>query len=211
MYLWKAGDKSAAICAACKKKVTTTFEYRTVELESPRAAVPDVLVAACDECGAVAGIPYQSTPKIAGVRGQAMVSFEARVPRELMDAIGLIAAKFHSRLETLMSPLFRFYLREVGRDSSLARMVNELSHDRLAAPLNCRSRISVAVPSPVWDAAWGGARAAGIRKKSELARGLILAAALDARIHEIPELADRRKGKSTKARQHAFEALAESL
>jgi len=116
MHLWKAGDKSAAICEKCQKKVTTTFEYRTLELESPRAAVSDVLVAVCDECGEVAGIPHQSTPKIAAARDRELVKFEARVPRELEDALGLIAAKFHARPDALSAPLFRFYLREVGRD-----------------------------------------------------------------------------------------------
>jgi hypothetical protein len=210
MHLWKAGDKSAAICETCQKKVATTFEYRTLELKSPRAAVSDVLVAVCDECGEVAGIPHQSTPKIAAARDRELVKFEARVPRELEDALGLIAAKFHARPDALSAPLFRFYLREVGRDESLARMVTELSHDRLAMAPNL-GRISVGVVRPLWDAAWGRARAAGIRNKSELARGLILAAAVDARIHDSPALAIPHHGKSARNRQYALEALAESL
>lgn len=210
MHLWKAGDKSAAICERCKRKVKTTFEYRTLELETPRSTVPDVLVALCDECGEVAGIPHQSTPKIAAARDRDMIKFEARVPRELEDALGLIAAKFHARPNDLSSPLFRFYLREVGRDGSLAQAVRVLSHDRLAMAPN-RGRISVGVPRLLWDAAWKRAKAAGIRNKSELVRGLILAAAVDAHIHDAPELGASRRGKSAKNRQQVLEALAESL
>jgi hypothetical protein len=55
------------------------------------------------------------------------------------------------------------------------------------------------------------AKAAGIRNKSELARGLILAAAVDARIHDSPALAIPHHGKSARNRQYALEALAESL
>jgi hypothetical protein len=210
MHLWKAGDTSSAICARCEKRVSTTFGYRTLSLESPRAEVPDVLVAVCDACGEVAGIPHQSTPKIAAARGRDLVKFEARVPRELEDALGLIASRFRARPEALSNPLLRFYLREVGRDEALARVVGVLAREPLAMA-HGRGRISVGVARTLWDAAWGRAKAAGIRNRYDLARGLILAAAVDARIHDAPPAAAFPRDRATRERRYALEALADSL
>lgn len=64
MKLYRAGDKSKALCGACETAVSTTFAYRDVPFDDGLGTVKDVLAAVCDQCGAVAAIPAQSTPAI---------------------------------------------------------------------------------------------------------------------------------------------------
>jgi ribosomal protein S27E len=59
--LWRAGDKSEVICPSCRHRTTTTFVARKVPLVGRRTRL---LVALCDECGNVATIPAQSTPRV---------------------------------------------------------------------------------------------------------------------------------------------------
>lgn len=72
--LWKAGDRSRAICEDCGKGVETHFEYRTFPLLEPKADVPDVLVGVCAECDRTVAVPYQSTPKLNEARKLAAAS-----------------------------------------------------------------------------------------------------------------------------------------
>ncbi len=68
MKLWKEGDRSRSVCERCKRLVGTRFERRTVNLERPAVAVPDVLVAACTSCGETVAIPAQSSPRLQAAR-----------------------------------------------------------------------------------------------------------------------------------------------
>jgi hypothetical protein len=179
MRLWREGDRSVGICERCEKRVTTRFERRTFPMRRPRVDVPDVLVSVCDDCGAIVAVPHQSTPKIAESRRRTLEKIEVRIPLELHDLLGLLAHKFSTRVEALSAPLLRFYLGEVGRDTKMAALACRLSHEPLALGPN-KGRISLALEKGLWDAAWERAQQAGIKERSEVVRGIILAAALDA-------------------------------
>ncbi|MBA4160411.1 MAG: hypothetical protein H0X65_23560 [Gemmatimonadetes bacterium] len=62
MHLWREGDRSEAICSACERRVTTTFQLRPYMLRESGIEVPEVLVAVCDVCDRIVAIPAQSTP-----------------------------------------------------------------------------------------------------------------------------------------------------
>jgi hypothetical protein len=62
--LWRAGDRSRAICEHCGGVVETRFECRTYPLHEPRIEVPDVLVAVCTVCDRIAAVPFQSSPRL---------------------------------------------------------------------------------------------------------------------------------------------------
>lgn len=68
MAEFKESDKSRAICSHCERVVRTTFVYRDVPFDDGLGTVPDILAAVCDECGAVAAIPAQSTAAIIRAR-----------------------------------------------------------------------------------------------------------------------------------------------
>lgn len=61
---YKAGEKSRAICSFCNSIQITTFTERTVLLRLGNEMVPNLLVAVCDNCNKVVGIPQQSVPRI---------------------------------------------------------------------------------------------------------------------------------------------------
>ena len=69
-------------------------------------------------------------------------------------------------------------MSKVGEDLETARKVKELAGSPLAGGRNT-GRISLRIEKPAWDAAWTMARKAGIKSKSEVIRGIIVAAALD--------------------------------
>ena len=68
MKLYKAGDKSKAICHFCKDLVETTFGYHTVPFNDGCGSVPNIMAATCDQCGSVVSIPAQSTTAIKEAR-----------------------------------------------------------------------------------------------------------------------------------------------
>ena len=109
MKLWKEGDRSRAVCERCKRIVETRFERRTVKLERPAVAVPDVLVAVCTSCGETAVIPAQSSPRLQVARRREAIRFEARIPMVLDDALRLIAHQFAARHEAFEGSLIRYY------------------------------------------------------------------------------------------------------
>lgn len=205
MHLWREGDRSAGICERCRKKVSTRFERRGFPIERPAMTVENVLVAVCEECGEIVGVPHQSTPKIAEARAREQEKLEVRVPFELQDMLGLVAAKYEVRFEDLQAPLIRYYLRQVVKSAKLAEVARLLAQDRLIQGPN-KGRISCLVPKPVWKEAWERAKQAGIREKSELVRGVILCAAMDAGINR------GIKGvRPSSHRREQIEAIAESV
>ena len=121
MKLYKVGDQSRAICPFCKETRSTTFREENVPLRSGKGTVRDVLVAVCDECHRVVGIPQQSAPRVAEIIQGARRSVEARIPRQLSDVMLLVCSEL--RAPATEATLFRYYLR---RFSSQARLRGRL-------------------------------------------------------------------------------------
>ncbi len=62
---FREGDKSKAICSHCGKVGGTTFVRRDVSFsDSSKRVAKNILVAVCDVCGQVVGIPPESMPAI---------------------------------------------------------------------------------------------------------------------------------------------------
>jgi hypothetical protein len=203
MKLWKEGDRSRGVCEHCRRLVETRFDRRTVTLKRPRVSAPDVLVAVCTQCGNIVAIPYQSTPRLHEARRKAPVRFEARIPKELDDALGLVADKFSARLHGLDAALARYYLHVVGRDRRTAVRIKALAHSILAQGKG-NGRLSLRLEADTWDRAWTMARQVGMKTKSELIRGVMVAAAIDA------DVATADGEKPSPAFRKALEAIAVS-
>ena len=134
-----------------------------------------------------------------------MTKLEVRVPHELEDLLGLVAAKLATRLEALCAPLLRFYLGEVARDAEMATLARVLANDRMANGRNA-GRISLSLAKPLWEGAWARAKQIGFTEKSEVVRGVIVAAAIDAGVDS-----PRPGAKPSARRRQALEAIAASL
>ncbi|TSP09185.1 hypothetical protein [Cupriavidus campinensis] len=65
---FQEGDKSTAICPKCKKVVSTTFFLRNAPFSDNKGSAQNILVAVCDVCGTIAGIPARSTEVIRKAR-----------------------------------------------------------------------------------------------------------------------------------------------
>ena len=61
MQRYQEGDKSKAVCHACKGLRPTTFKMRDVLC---LGTTVHILAGVCDGCGKVSAIPHQSTPAI---------------------------------------------------------------------------------------------------------------------------------------------------
>jgi hypothetical protein len=178
MKIWKAGDRSRAICDRCEKVVETRFEYRTYSLDQPRIDVDDVLVAVCTTCNGVAAVPFQSSPKLNEARKSADAPLEARIPRHLDDVLGVVASHYGRNDSEFRSVVLRYYLHALAGSEEFARHVRELASGELARG-TANERLSLKVQKPVLAEAWDRARGVGIRTKTEMVKGAIVAAAED--------------------------------
>ena len=65
--IWEVGDETLAVCNACSAMVSATYRVRAVPFDDGTGVAPGILVAVCDGCNDVIGIPAQSTPAIKDV------------------------------------------------------------------------------------------------------------------------------------------------
>ncbi len=187
MQIWREGDRSEAICHECRKRVETRFEVRTIRLPESGIDVPDVLVAACEECGGTAAIPAQSSPRLKEARERRKAEeLEARIPTHLDDVVHLLADHYAAAVASFRPSLLRFYLREVAGDDGFAARVKALSATELARG-RARARVSLRAPEELLRSARERARAAGIDSDADLIRGILLAAKEDVLEGRAPE------------------------
>lgn len=175
---WRAGDRSRAICEHCEAAVETRFEYRTYPLSKPRVDVPDVLVAVCTVCDRIAAVPYQSSPRLNEARKAAEAPLEARIPKHLEDVLAVVASHYGRTDSEFRSVILRYYLHALGESDALARHIRDLASGDLAQGI-ADERLSLKVQKPVLTRAWDSARNAGMRSKTEMVKGSIIAAAED--------------------------------
>jgi hypothetical protein len=186
MRILKEGDKSLALCESCGRRTTTTYKYRSIELEESRVEVDNVLVGVCDECGAIASIPAQSFPRLKEARSGKEKIVEARVPLELDDVIRLISDHFDVPDTNFRASLFRYYLNLVVHDSGFAKRVERLSKKDLAQRI-ARARVSLRVREDLWSDSWSAARHAGINSWASLIKGIVIAAQEDVLSNRAPK------------------------
>jgi hypothetical protein len=190
MRLWNVGDKSEAICPACRRRRATTFEVRDVPVVDRRVTVPDVLVAVCDACGKVAAIPAQSTPLLKQALERAPAKLSARINRRLDDGLRLIAAESGARERDFRALVVRYYLLQLSRNRALAKRVARLAHSELVGGRKT-SRLEIRLPEPALAAAWEAAQDAGVRSQTEMIEGVVAAAVEDVLEHRDPRRAAR--------------------
>lgn len=178
MKIWKEGDRSRGLCETCRKLVETRFARRVVALERPAAEVPDVLVAECVECGGIVAIPAQSSPRLQEARRRESQRIEIRLPKELDDVLRLVASHYMARYDVFGASLIRYYVGRMGTEARVVRRVVHGARTPLAMSPS-KGRLSLSIEKPVWDAAWEASRREGLRDKSEVIRGIIIAAAVD--------------------------------
>jgi hypothetical protein len=175
---WRAGDRSRGICERCNGVVETRFDYRTYPLSKPRVDVPDVLVAVCTVCDSIVAIPYQSSPKLNEARKAAEAPLEARIPKHLEDVLAVVASHYGRNDSEFRGVIVRYYLHAMGESDALARHIRELASGDLASGA-ANERLSLKIQEPVLTRAWETARNAGMRSKTEMVKGAIIAAAED--------------------------------
>lgn len=196
MRVLKEGDTGRAICYTCERSVPIHYEYRTVRLEKTNVDVPNVLVGVCDGCDGTVTIPAQSTPRLKEVRAAKEEVLQAHLPRHLDDVLRLIAHRLEAPEETFAPAMLRFYLREVATRPRFAGRVARLAVSELARG-GGTTRRSLRLSRDLLEAAWQGARAAGIRTKTDLVRGVVVAAKEDVL-----------ESSSASARRRAVEGIA---
>ena len=178
MRILREGDTGEGICPDCRGPVPIAYEYRTVRLERTRVDVPDVLVGVCQRCAGMVSLPAQSTPKLKEAREAKEETVEVRVPRHLDDIVYVIAGQFGVSASALRASLVRYYLGELTRHAATARRVGRLAESALAGGRR-DARISLRVRRELWDTAWDAAQSVGIRTRSDMVRGSLLAAKED--------------------------------
>lgn len=168
-----AGDRSRAICPACKAMRETVYEYRAVPLERSKVTVPNVLVGVCTTCDATVSLPAQSTPRLREARERTMKEQNARIPLELEDRLNVIAQELDFRPAPFKGALCRYALFRVAGDRKFAQLVwkNARSPGAKGTPgAKVKFRAEDALP----QAAMAAAQEVGIEDLSSILRGAIL-------------------------------------
>ncbi len=161
------------------------MEYRDYTPPDWDVTVPEVLVAACERCGEVVGIPHQSTPRINEYRKVKpetgfTKSIEARVPREIDEALDLMTVALGGASKVVRTAVMRFYFAEMARRPEVAAAVKRQSAGTFQGQAD--RRVSIKLTNSQWSRVSKASKAAGIRSKSDLIRGVAMLAAADCRI-----------------------------
>ena len=178
MKILREGDRGHAL-APERGRVEVVYEYRTIELEKSKAVIRNVLVGVDPETGEVLTVPAQSTPKLKTVReAKKERVLSIRMPRELEDALHLIADRCRATPRQFAPALIRHYLARASSDRNVAHRLCKSSTDPLAAGA-CRANLRLRVQPELfrWMSEFEAADADVT--KSDLVRGAIVAAKED--------------------------------
>ena len=150
MKLYKLGEKSKAICPFCHSLKATTFLERTVPLESGAGEVKNLLVAVCDTCDHLVATPQQSVPRIREAIKSARKTVEARVPRQLSDALMLSCVTLgFTASDSIEMVLFRFFLDRIASTHRLTKGLSKLAHSEDAQG-KASARLSIRLNEPLY-------------------------------------------------------------
>lgn len=179
LKIWREGERSEALCPRCGDWRGTEFQYRTLRLEKSKKDVPDVLVAACTECGEIAAVSHQSAPKLREARKRTPARVDARIPKELRDIVGVLATEFGGEPEPFAGGMMRYYLQRFVTDKELARRVATLAKSKEAEG-TAGGRLAFRLEKGLLREAMVVAELVRVKDKSALVRGIIIAAKQDA-------------------------------
>ena len=173
MRLYKLGEKSKALCQFCEQAVSTTFRERDVPLSSGTGMVSNILVAVCDTCDRIVGIPQQSVPRIQEVMHFSRHSIEARLPRHLLDALTLVCFKIgHRTSESRQTILFRFYVQRLNQSSAMSDRLGEFASSEEARG-KAEARFSIKLSDEMYTAFLSLRKKSGL-SQADLVRGIII-------------------------------------
>jgi hypothetical protein len=115
MKLYRAGEKSKAICDRCRGVVDATFQYRDVPFSDGKGVVKNILALVCDTCGEVVATPAQSTPAIKAARETAVKSVEVSLPASFIEALDLAAFRIDPEATTeFRKRLLAYYIHRAA-------------------------------------------------------------------------------------------------
>lgn len=173
MRLYKVDEKSKAICPICNQIRTTTFKERDVPLSSGKGLVTNVLVAVCDTCDSVVSIPHQSTPRIQAVMRSSRHPIEARIPRHLLDALGLVCYELGvDTNDSKKTTLFRYYLQKISRIKRINPTLARLAESEEAQG-KANARFSIKLNDEIYEIFQRLERETKLNK-AELVKGIII-------------------------------------
>lgn len=172
MKIWKDGEASSTLCPNCDRRRDVVFQRRVVQLHDPDVRIPDVLVAVCSECDAMALIPRQSTPRLrAGVKS-ATVTLNARIPGHLEDVLLLLAETQASTSPPSVAAVLRFLLSEFVSNPVIANRVKGCATDGLLnGPAD--HDLSVRIPAMLLVEMDEAAARMGIPSRTAVIKGLL--------------------------------------
>ena len=215
MRLYQAGDRSAGICERCQSRVNTRMEYRDYTPSSWDVTIPDVLVAVCERCDEVVGVPHQSTPKINEHRedkANDRQAIEGRVSRSIEDVVELVTAALGGEPKSMRPAIFRYYLNLMAEDRGIAEAVRLGSTQPIAMGKADR-RLSIKMLRHHWEPAWSAAKAVGIANKGQLLRGVAALAADDFQIstRDGESTVGPKASRAAKIRRARLKSLAKNI
>lgn len=186
-HIWMEDERTEAPCPQCRDWVDATYKYRTLPREAAGVKVDNVLVAVCDKCDTIVGIPDQSAPKIKEAREKPKSErVPVRFPRELDDIMYMVADRFDVAPGEFSTFLIRYYLHALEDHPELQERVAKLAKGRLAAKARrkgTRGTHTFRVQKRRLERIDKIMQQFGIQRRSDILRGIVVAAKEDVLDH----------------------------
>lgn len=192
MRIWKAGETTRILCQSCDQRVEAVFSRRPVYLEETDATVPDVLVGICPRCDGIAGIPPQSTPRLAEARERKTRKLEVRIPAHLNDLLSMICRELDAPQDSFAPMMFRYYMHECVESRTLASWIARLTTDEMLSGSK-GARISLRLTESQWNTLLSAWKASGVKNRTVFVNCLVLAA-----WHDVKHSVSRKRRRDLK-------------
>jgi hypothetical protein len=153
--------------------------------------VPNVLVAVCDACSTVVGIPQQSVPRIYEVTRTLRHSVEARIPRHLSDALVLALFELNAGSNAI-GVLFRYYIDKLAHDKEQQALLRNLASSSEASG-KATARFSAKLSTEFYHTFETLKVDSGLRTAA-LVKGVIVKIKLDVLDKKRPEVCEELRG-----------------
>ncbi len=188
MHLLRVNDRSRALCPECKEVRPTSYQERDVPFRNREGLASGVLVAVCDSCKTIVGIPHQSVPKISIEFDRPRHPIETRMPRHLVDALSLTIFELNHQSIKGAGVILRYYLNRAAKTAETLESLMKLVTGEEARSAGAASGRFSAKLDDHFDSLLNNLATQSGLTKAHVVRGIVLQAKYDVLDRKNPEV-----------------------
>lgn len=169
----KEGECCKIICNDCGL-TDATYLLRDVDFSDKSGTVKGLLVAACNQCDQVVGIPSQSTAKVKAQYRKVKKPIDVRVPAHYLDILNLATVKIDGTLsDSFSKALVLYYLHALSSERYPQQNLKKLLEMEIANA-KASKRLSMKVNEKSIEEMASLMKKQGLKNNTEVFKSLIL-------------------------------------